>query len=463
MASAKAKTSIPLKANLMPPGSAVPQSAYPAPMSVDQIDPPTAYYEQMLAEEEKRQIMINALMKREQEEQAEKMAEGNRLQGLGLVGLLSGSQRLQRAGQGMTGLGSERLRMAGDKNPASVRLGLAQAKNIGEIRKQQAQMIRNLTQLQQSGASKEAIAAYKAQMDETIARMVNDARLRGQIYASDSGVLKSAWGIQDDMMRYGNPIFARTWQLPNGQVAAMDIRSGQTILLGDPRTGGQPVAPGQPPVSINIGQMPPQGGAPQMPQQMPPQGGAPQQAPPGVAPPNAVPGALHVPRPFTADDKRRLEMGAKTLWTIRDLKQRFAAVKPYVGYGPLSRAAEAGARVAGGVAGKKGEDFSAWWKNFRKEVELTERKDVFGATLTGYEIESWRAAQNVDPGQGPEKIGEALNRLEDATIRGNATRRQGLIDSGSTAEQIDSTLKAGEGAGASAKPTLDEIKAMLGR
>jgi hypothetical protein len=55
-------------------------------------------------------------------------------------------------------------------------------------------------------------------------------------------------------------------------------------------------------------------------------------------------------------------------------------------------------------------DAEEWWRNYRKEAELVQRHNLFGATLTGSEGRAWRAA-DIAPDMKP------------ATIRANLQRR----------------------------------------
>ena len=61
---------------------------------------------------------------------------------------------------------------------------------------------------------------------------------------------------------------------------------------------------------------------------------------------------------------------------------------------------------AGAVLGMDTEAVE-WWKQYRKQAELVERHENFGATLTKYEQESWRAA-DIGPGLHPDVIAKNL-------------------------------------------------------
>lgn len=49
------------------------------------------------------------------------------------------------------------------------------------------------------------------------------------------------------------------------------------------------------------------------------------------------------------------------------------------------------------------QDAVAWWKNLRKNVDMVERKATFGATLTGNELQAWKAA-TLSPSDDPATI-----------------------------------------------------------
>jgi hypothetical protein len=62
-------------------------------------------------------------------------------------------------------------------------------------------------------------------------------------------------------------------------------------------------------------------------------------------------------------------------------------------------------------------DSEEWWRNYRKEAELVQRHNLFGATLTGAEGRAWRAA-DIAPDMKPATIRDNLQRR--AQIEKNA-------------------------------------------
>jgi hypothetical protein len=54
-------------------------------------------------------------------------------------------------------------------------------------------------------------------------------------------------------------------------------------------------------------------------------------------------------------------------------------------------------------------DAAEWWRNYRKEAELVQRHELFGATLTGAEQNAWRAA-DISPSMAPEAVARNLER-----------------------------------------------------
>jgi hypothetical protein len=68
---------------------------------------------------------------------------------------------------------------------------------------------------------------------------------------------------------------------------------------------------------------------------------------------------------------------------------------------------------------------SEFWKNYRKEAQLVERHEAFGATLTANEKEDWKKA-DISPSMAPEAIERNLARRAALTgkVFSNAVRRQ---------------------------------------
>lgn len=113
---------------------------------------------------------------------------------------------------------------------------------------------------------------------------------------------------------------------------------------------------------------------------------------------------------------------------------------------------------AAGTLGKD-QDAVAWWKDYRKSAELTERHSLFGAALTPSEQASWRSA---DIGPGLDKATIKTNLATRAALTKkilNATK-QDMIDAGHNSDRVtfiadrDSTAPPAAGG---AKPSLGQI------
>jgi hypothetical protein len=72
-------------------------------------------------------------------------------------------------------------------------------------------------------------------------------------------------------------------------------------------------------------------------------------------------------------------------------------------------------------------DAAEWWRNYRKEAELVQRHELFGATLTGAEQNAWRAA-DISPTMDPQAVQRNLARRADiakqAFTRGVQTQQK---------------------------------------
>lgn len=80
----------------------------------------------------------------------------------------------------------------------------------------------------------------------------------------------------------------------------------------------------------------------------------------------------------------------------------------FAGMGALGGARRGVAEIIGSWGTEKQQKMAQWWKMQDRLDELPKRLEMFGATLTGNEKQSWQAA-TIRPNMSPEKIKEMLN------------------------------------------------------
>jgi hypothetical protein len=97
-----------------------------------------------------------------------------------------------------------------------------------------------------------------------------------------------------------------------------------------------------------------------------------------------------------------------------------------------------GADLAMDIKGRTGTDQKSvdWWKNYRKDVELTERHALFGAALTPTEQASWRSA-DISAGMDADVIKTNLKTRANLSKKIHEFAQQDLKDAGHNAQRID--------------------------
>jgi hypothetical protein len=136
--------------------------------------------------------------------------------------------------------------------------------------------------------------------------------------------------------------------------------------------------------------------------------------------------------------------------TIGNLQTSF---KPeYASKGVLGIGADASLAAKATLGTDK--DSVEWWKNYRKQSELTERHALFGGALTPTEQASWRSA-DIGPGMDAKVIATNLKTRADLAQKVADFARQDQIDAGHSADRIDKIAgrKAPE-----AKPTRTVVR-----
>lgn len=126
------------------------------------------------------------------------------------------------------------------------------------------------------------------------------------------------------------------------------------------------------------------------------------------------------PKPVPHGLMKELGEAQDRATTIADLSRTFR---------PEYSGVTMGARVRAGAITGTDADAVDWWKNYRKQSELTERHALFGASLTEGEQKAWRDA-DIGPTTDPNVI--ARNLATRARLAGKvyATQRDRAIRSG---------------------------------
>lgn len=106
----------------------------------------------------------------------------------------------------------------------------------------------------------------------------------------------------------------------------------------------------------------------------------------------------------------------------RDLSELATIARNFESLGSTFRDEYAGMGLTGGVetglARKLGSAGTAnqqalaeWWKDFDRLINLPERNEMFGASLTPPEKQAWAEAQNISPGTDPKIVHRAFAKL----------------------------------------------------
>jgi hypothetical protein len=108
----------------------------------------------------------------------------------------------------------------------------------------------------------------------------------------------------------------------------------------------------------------------------------------------------------------------------------------YAGMG-LTGGVQTGLARGLGAAGTSGQQqLAAWWKDFDRLVNLPQRNEMFGASLTPGEKASWEGAQNISPKSDPKIVKAAFEKLHGIVERKLRGRGEGLIEDGYGASVI---------------------------
>lgn len=126
------------------------------------------------------------------------------------------------------------------------------------------------------------------------------------------------------------------------------------------------------------------------------------------------------PKPVPHGLMKELGEAQDRATTIADLSRTFR---------PEFSGITMGARVRAGSVTGTDADAVDWWKNYRKQSELTERHALFGASLTEGEQRAWHDA-DISPTTDPKLIERNLAKRAQLANKVYATQRERAIRSG---------------------------------
>lgn len=176
-----------------------------------------------------------------------------------------------------------------------------------------------------------------------------------------------------------------------------------------------------------------------------------------VNPRNVSAGAQPVPGPGGAplqhnqplqqgDTKKLQELSSE----VRNLGQLSSAFKDeYAGGGPIGRGLTAGAQLLGSLAPEKAKGMGAqfsqeaanFWSKFDRLVTLPVRNEMFGASLTPLERQSFEQAMSIKPGASPATIRKAMAEMQAIASDKLKGLSEGLREEGFNPKAIDSLTR----------------------
>ncbi|HXF55627.1 MAG TPA: hypothetical protein VNK52_16055 [Hyphomicrobiaceae bacterium] len=135
------------------------------------------------------------------------------------------------------------------------------------------------------------------------------------------------------------------------------------------------------------------------------------------------------PRQFSLGETDKLrDEGTRFANLARDIAEfrpEYAGYIPYTG----NLAMAAGRNLPEGIVGQDTARAASWWQNYKRNSELVERHELFGAALTATEQAQWRAA-DINPDMQPEQIVRNLERRREILTSAMRRRADALIQAG---------------------------------
>jgi hypothetical protein len=117
------------------------------------------------------------------------------------------------------------------------------------------------------------------------------------------------------------------------------------------------------------------------------------------------------PRPLSNSESKALHDQSRTIQYLKasltEFKDDYASALGIVGRAQNLLSSEAGI-----ITSKAVDEQAAWWRQYKRFIELVERHEFFGATLTKGENISWKQAE-INPGMKPSEIRKNLTKRLD--------------------------------------------------
>ena len=140
------------------------------------------------------------------------------------------------------------------------------------------------------------------------------------------------------------------------------------------------------------------------------------------------PTAASTPKPLPKAEADALSELAEAARVARGLADRFK--DEYAGKGFTGGAKQAYGQTFGSFADKGTQEFTEFWADYAKEVDLPQRNKTFGASLSAGEKSSWEGAKNIKSANEPEMVRAHLEKMaaiaeEKLAKRGRAAAKSG--------------------------------------
>jgi hypothetical protein len=117
--------------------------------------------------------------------------------------------------------------------------------------------------------------------------------------------------------------------------------------------------------------------------------------------------------------RKPIPEGAKTdLNETREIRDQLVALSKrfkdeYAGGGLLGGVATASYQALGSTASPRAQEDAAFWADFQRFIDIPERHQKFGASLTANEKQSWEQAKNLNPRADPKLVRQKFKELVD--------------------------------------------------
>lgn len=148
---------------------------------------------------------------------------------------------------------------------------------------------------------------------------------------------------------------------------------------------------------------------------------------------------------YTKSEVDTLTSGARMLDTMGGLVKTF---KPqYAGTGVMGEVPTKIGGLLGSAASPKTREVTNWWKDYRRNIDLLVKHEMFGAAFTKNEAKAWEMANRINPGSHPDEVRAALTELNAAMEREMRRHASGRVQEGYNADATN-TYTGGRAGGA---------------